>query len=234
MNKPQTPTRCLKTVIAGLLVPAALALSGCAPGAGAAPLQPTSAPAEHAAPGSALAVLESIPVKGRAPKTGYSRAQFGPAWKDIDHNGCDQRNDLLRAQLQQVQLKPGTHGCVVLSGVYSDPYTGQNITFIRGGASELDVDHLVPLRLAWVQGAQNWDQDTRERFASDMANLALSAASANRSKGDSDLASWLPPNRGFWCTYTSRIVTVKAAYNLSMTQAEHDTARRILTNCPTK
>ena len=203
-------------------------------GAQTIPEAPASGYGPAAAGNDVLAALGRIPVKGRASATGYERARFGPAWKDIDRNGCDQRNDLLRAHLQQVRIKAGTHGCVVLSGVYSDPYTAQEITFVRGGASELDADHLVPLRLAWVQGAQTWDQETRERFANDPANLALSSSSANRAKGDSDLASWLPPNRAFWCTYTSRIVTVKAAYKLSMTRAEHDTARRVLNTCPPK
>ena len=52
-------------------------------------------------------------MKGRAPKTGYSRDQFGAAWADVDHNGCDTRNDILARDLTGETFKPGTHDCVV-------------------------------------------------------------------------------------------------------------------------
>jgi hypothetical protein len=75
-----------------------------------------------------LAGLAILPVKGRAPLTGYSRDQFGTAWTDEvtvadGHNGCDTRNDILRRDLTKVVVKPGTHGCTVTSGVLHDPYT---------------------------------------------------------------------------------------------------------------
>lgn len=238
---------------AALLAAAVLALSGCtlttaaphaAPVATEAPTSsqsPTTRPtpatpqgattAGATASAAALAALPSIPVKGRAPKTGYKRALFGTAWKDVDRNGCDTRNDTLRRDLTAITIKPGTHGCLVLSGILADPYTGATVKFVRGGASEVDIDHLVPLSDAWQKGAQGWDQDKRERLANDPANLAASAASANRSKGDSDLATWLPPNRAYWCTYTAGIVQVKASYGLWMTPAEHARAQQILTDC---
>jgi Protein of unknown function (DUF1524) len=223
--------------LVALLVPVLLALAGCTPGASATgwpqiPV-PKPAPATPAVPGSTLALLESIPVKGKAPKTGYARTQFGQAWRDTERNGCDQRNDRLRAQLSEVVIKPGTRGCVVLSGVLEhDPYTGATIHFERGGASELDVDHLVALKDAWVKGAQNWDPSMRERLATDPSNLLVVASGPNRAKGSADLATWLPPNKSFRCTYAARIVAVKAEYGLWMTRAEHDTARRILSACP--
>ena len=90
-----------------------------------------------AASGDAASALEKLPVKGRAPKTGYDREQFGPAWSDVDRNGCDTRNDILKRDLAGETFKPGTHDCVVLTGTLSDPYTGKKITFSRGqGTSE--------------------------------------------------------------------------------------------------
>ena len=232
--------------LAALAAAAALALSACtlpngppaaptaAQGTTAQPA-PTTAPAEptagSTASAAALAALASIPTKGRAPKTGYKRAMFGPAWKDMDKNGCDTRNDVLRRDLSAVEVKPGTHGCLVLAGTLADPYTGEAVEFVRGGPSEVDIDHLVPLSDAWQKGAQAWSQEKRESLANDPANLAASAASANRSKGDGDLATWLPSNRAYWCTYAAGIVQVKASYGLWMTPAEHDRAGQILTNC---
>ncbi|MFK0005007.1 HNH endonuclease family protein [Paenarthrobacter sp. NPDC090522] len=230
--------------LAALATAAALTLSACtlAPGAANAPAAPTgtNAPAQPGAAGTAgptasaaaLAALPSIPAKGRAPKTGYERELFGPAWKDVDRNGCDTRNDTLRRDLSGIEVKPGTRDCVVLSGQLADPYTGETVHFVRGGNGPgVDIDHLVPLADAWQKGAQSWDKDKRERFANDPANLAASSASANRSKGDSDLATWLPPNRAHWCDYTAGIVQVKATYGLWMTPAEHDRAAQILTEC---
>lgn len=73
----------------------------------------------------ALIQLENIPVKGRAPKTGYTRDEFGPAWADIDCNGCDTRNDILARDLINETFKPGTNNCVVTAGTLADKYTGR-------------------------------------------------------------------------------------------------------------
>ena len=109
---------------------------------------------------TALAGLATLPVKGRAPKTGYSRAQFGPAWTDdvtvaAGHNGCDTRNDILRRDLQAVVIKPGSNGCTVLSGELRDPYTNTTIHFNRVNADAVQIDHMVSLSDAWQTGAQN-------------------------------------------------------------------------------
>src|ERR687889_2014458 len=93
-------------------------LTGCD---AAAQASPSSSNPEEAA--AALARLETIPVKGRAPKTGYSRDEFGPAWADVDRNGCDTRNDILARDLTDETVKAGTRDCVVLSGTLADPYT---------------------------------------------------------------------------------------------------------------
>ncbi|KFI68243.1 hypothetical protein [Bifidobacterium magnum] len=77
-------------------------------------------------------MLATLEIKGRAPKTGYARDQFGPAWSDVDHNGCDTRNDILKRDLTDTTFKSGTHDCVVLTGTLADPYTGGNIAFQRG------------------------------------------------------------------------------------------------------
>lgn len=187
---------------------------------------------------SALSTLSGIPIKGRAPKTGYSRAQFGQAWTDdvsveFGHNGCDTRNDILRRDLSAVALKAGTRGCVVTGGVLDDPYTGNVIAFTRGkGSSEaVQIDHVVPLSNAWQTGAQQWDEAKRRDFANDPRNLQATDGPTNQSKGDSDAATWLPPNKEYRCTYVARMVSVKALYGLWVTPAEHDAIERILSNC---
>ncbi|MCV7249831.1 DUF1524 domain-containing protein [Mycobacterium koreense] len=183
---------------------------------------------------SPSALLAGLPVKGRAPKTGYDRALFGQAWSDDvtvagGHNGCDTRNDVLRRDLTDTELKPGTNGCVVLRGILDDPYTGTVIDFQRGRgtSAHVQIDHVVALSDAWQKGAQQWDGDTRRNFANDPVNLQATSGPINEQKGDGDAATWLPPNKAYRCTYVSRIVSVKADYGLWVTQAEHDAIARI-------
>ena len=108
---------------------------------------------------NALAVLNTLVVKGRAPKTGYDRDQFGPAWSDVDHNGCDTRNDILNRDLRNKQWRPNTHDCVVVAGTMTDPYTGRPIQFEKERAIALQVDHVVALSDAWQTGAQQLERD---------------------------------------------------------------------------
>ncbi len=182
-------------------------------------------------PGTALALLATLPVKGRAPRTGYDREQFGQAWLDTDRNGCDTRNDILRRDLTGVRLRPGTAGCLVESGTLDDPYTGTAIHYVRGNDT-VDIDHVVALSNAWQTGASGWDVRKRAALANDPMNLLAVDMSANRQKGDGDAATWLPSNKPFRCAYVARQVSVKAKYHLWLTAPERDASARILRGCP--
>ena len=187
-------------------------------------------------PGSAIAALATLSVKGRAPRTGYDRALFGQAWADVDRNGCDTRNDVLRRDLTAYVLKAGTHGCLVLSGTLRDPYTATTIAFVRGqGTSTMvQIDHVVALSDAWQKGAQRWSTPQRTAYANDSLNLLGVDGSTNASKGDGDAATWLPPNKAYRCSYVARQVAVKAKYKLWVTTAEGDVLARILATCPSQ
>jgi Protein of unknown function (DUF1524) len=194
---------------------------------------PTPTPTVTPAAGSALAALLRLPVKGRAPRTGYARAEFGQTWADVDRNGCDTRNDTLRRDLHPTTLKPGTHGCVVLRGTLADPYTGASIAFVRGVGTSLavQIDHVVALADSWQKGAQRLSPDRRTALANDPLNLLAVSGPANLRKSDSDAASWLP-RASYRCSYVARQIAVKAAYGLWVTAAERDSMRRILLTCP--
>ena len=180
----------------------------------------------------ALIVLETLPIKGRAPKTGYSREEFGQAWADVDRNGCDTRNDILGRDLTAKTFKPGTRDCVVLTGVLADPYTAHTISFIRGPESaKVQIDHVVALNDAWQKGAQQLTADRRKAFANDPLNLLAVDGPSNQSKGAGDAATWLPPNKSHRCEYVARQVSVKAGYELWVTQAEHDAMAKVLGTC---
>ena len=179
--------------------------------------------------GTALAVLDMLPVKGRAPMTGYSRDLFGGDWADIDGNGCDTRSDILRRDLVE-RVMSGR--CGVMSGVlYPDPFTGRPLTYVRG-RSVVDVDHVVALGNAWATGAQQIGPTARIQLANDPLNLLAVSASANRQKQDGDAATWLPSNKAFRCAYVARQVAVKAKYRLWVTSAEKSAIQRVLAPCP--
>lgn len=172
-------------------------------------------------------------MKGRAPKTGYSRDEFGPAWADTDHNGCDTRNDILARDLANETFKPGTNNCVVAGGSLADKYTGATIKFVRGQdtSSDVQIDHIVPLSDAWQKGAQQLSADRRKELANDPLNLMAADGPTNAAKGDKDAATWLPPNRSFRCEYVARQTAVKAKYQLWVTRAERDAIAGVLTGC---
>lgn len=180
-----------------------------------------------------LAQLASLEIKGRAPKTGYDRDLFGRSWIDVDRNGCDTRNDILARDLADVTFRSGTNNCVVESGTVIDPYTGTEFAFVKSSSGGgMDIDHIVSLSDAWQKGAQQWTADTRKQFANDPLNLVATDAGVNRSKSDSDAASWLPPNKQIRCSFIARQVAVKSAYQLWVTHAEYDAMSRVLANCP--
>ena len=170
-------------------------------------------------------------MKGRAAKTGYDRHQFGQRWLDTDRNGCDTRNDILARDLTAETL---AGRCKVLTGVLADPYTATTINFVRGQDTSADVqiDHVVALANAWQTGAQELTADQRATLANDPLNLLAVDGLANAQKRDGDAATWLPSNKAYRCAYVARQVSVKATYDLWVTQPEHDAITRILNTCP--
>jgi hypothetical protein len=186
-------------------------------------------PNRPAATVTALSALDTLAVKGRAPMTGYSRAAFGPAWTDVDRNGCDTRNDILARDLTRLRM---SGDCTVLGGVLDpEPYTG-GINVFTYGRSTVDIDHVVALGDAWQKGAFSWTIVRRTQFANDPLNLLAVDYSANRQKGDGDAATWLPSNKAYRCAYVARQVAVKAKYVLWLTAAEKAAIQRVLRTCP--
>jgi hypothetical protein len=183
---------------------------------------------------TASSVLSSLPVKGRAAKTGYSRSQFGQAWADVDRNGCDTRNDMLKRDLTNIEFKVKTRECVVLSGVLLDRYSGETINFVRGNVTsmEVQIDHVVALSNAWQTGAFKLTLMQRTAFANDPLNLFAVKGRLNSQKGDGDAATWLPPLKSFRCSYVAQQIAVKAKYSLWVTAPEKEAMTRILAACP--
>jgi Protein of unknown function (DUF1524) len=174
------------------------------------------------------ALLMVGPLTGRRSTPGYDRTcssghacVFGPAWSDdvtvdLGHNGCDTRNDILRRDLEQVELQTGTRGCVVARGVLHDPYTGLTISYDKAGA--VQVDHVVPLAAAWDLGASTWTSEQRRDFANDPDNLIATSAAANQAKGDKTPSQWLPAQGR--CRYLQAYLDVATRYGVRIPPAD--------------
>ena len=177
--------------------------------------------------------LAALPVKERASKTGYTREQFGAAWDDVDHNGCNTRDDILRRDLINLRFKAGTRACTVQSGTLEDPYTGKTIEFKRGkkSSSAVQIDHVVALSNAWQTGAQDIGEEKRRELANDPENLVAADGPANMQKSDADASDWLPGNTAYRCTYVARQVHVKAKYQLWVTADEKRAMENVLNSC---
>lgn len=180
--------------------------------------------------GLAIEALGKLAIKGRAPKTDYSRDQFGKGWADAGN--CDMRNRILARDMTEVRTVSDLD-CTVMSGTLDDPYTAQRITFTRGPdtSDDVQIDHVVALSDAWQKGAQQHSPTVRQQFANDPLNLMAVEGKANMTKGDADAATWLPPNKDYRCRYVARQIAVKVKYSLWVTQAEHKAMSGILAAC---
>ncbi|GAB3398664.1 hypothetical protein GCM10027568_36000 [Humibacter soli] len=196
------------------------------------PVGPATTAANPASGQITLNVLAALPVKPRSATVGYDRViDFGTPWLDMDANGCDTRDDILARDLHSV-VRDGS--CVVTSGTLADPYTGTTIEYKRGAdtAQAVEIDDVVGLEDAWETGASALTLDQRETLANDPLNLLLVGGPASKSKSGEDASAWLPQNSSFSCAYVTRQVAVKAAYDLWVTQAEHDKMKSVLSTCP--
>ena len=195
-------------------------------------------PAGTLDPSAAAAALVDLRIAEKTSMDGYERGcgegegcVFGPAWADVDRNGCDQRNDVLHRDLTDVQVREGTQGCVVVAGILDDPYTGAVLPFVKTDAALVPIDHVVPLAAAWVQGAAEWTPEDRAYFANDVANLIATTRSENSAKSDSTADEWVPPDPTYGCSYATVVITVKDAYDLAVTPAEAGALEGLLATC---
>lgn len=189
-------------------------------------MAPVPPPTSNAT-GAAADALQTLEVKGRAPKTGYERTEFGNGWALV--NGCDTRNIILYRDLEDAVLDDD---CRVISGTLTDPFTAEVIRFSRSDSDAVQVDHVVALSDAWQKGAQQLSRDERIQLANDPLELLAVSGAANQEKGDSDAATWLPENGSFRCEYVARQIAVKKKYRLWVTQAEKDAMVTVLSRCP--
>jgi Protein of unknown function (DUF1524) len=192
------------------------------------------------APGvDVLAGIAEVPVRIRG--YDYRRDAFGDSWTDDNsapggHNGCDTRNDILDRDLVDktyVSIKRCPNA--VATGTLHDPYTNATVAFVRGAqvGAAVQIDHIVPLALAWDLGARTWTDDMRLRFANDPANLLAVEGQANQDKGDHEPAVWMPPNTAFRCQYAMQFLAVLRGYGLPVDAPSATVLRDAAATCPT-
>ncbi|MER7642432.1 HNH endonuclease family protein [Streptomyces sp. NPDC087305] len=157
-------------------------------------------------------------------RTGYERDLF-PTWDTISGT-CNTREWILKRDGTNVVTNSA---CTATSGSWYSPYDGATWT----AASDVDIDHLVPLAEAWDSGARNWTTAQRESFANDVTRPQLLAVTdnVNQSKGDQDPATWMPSLTSYRCTYVRAWVQVKYYYNLSVDSAEKTALTNYLASC---
>lgn len=177
----------------------------------------------------AIEGLGRLQVKGRAPKGGYTRDEFGSGW--ATKSGCSTRNIILNRDLESPIVDSN---CNVISGTLNDPYTGKIIEFKRGSGTSgsVQIDHVVALSDAWQKGAQQLSKNDRVKLANDPLELLAVDGPANMQKSDGDAATWLPSNKQFRCQYVARQIAIKLKYGLWVTKAEYEAMDRILHRCP--
>ncbi|MEV5727372.1 HNH endonuclease family protein [Streptomyces pharetrae] len=201
------------TALSALL--ASLALVD-APSASAALPTPVSAT-------TARTYLASLPV-ATEDRTGYNRDLF-PHW--ITQSGtCNTRETVLKRDGSGVVTDSS---CAATSGSWYSPYDGATWT----AASDVDIDHLVPLAEAWDSGADSWTTSRRQAFANDLTRPQLLAVTdhVNQAKGDQDPATWMPSRTTYRCTYVRAWVQVKYYYGLSVDSAEKSALQSHLAAC---
>ena len=165
------------------------------------------------------------------PPEKYNRVeQFGPAWKDVDHNGCDTRNDILARDLTVQEMR---NACVITAGQLADPYSGERIDFRKKDASKVQIDHVVALENAWQSGAYKLTQEDREALANDPDNLLAVNGHDNMAKGSKSADQWMPPNSAYACAYASKQVQIKSRYALTVTSSEKQALADALATCTT-
>lgn len=235
-----TPYDVSRVVLAAALV---LLVAGCATSASSG--RPEEAQSHRVPPASAppraeraKAQFDRLVVRPRPRGTrGYQRDAFGSDWVDTDHNGCNQRDDVLLRDAVLGTTTVARQGACdhdVLAGTWHDPYTGRTLRFsdlkdLRQ-AEAIQIDHVVPLAEAWVSGARHWSRSRREVFANDLDELLAVDGPTNMSKGDGDPAAWRP-RKGYQCVYARRWTAIKTRYRLAVDASEKAALDQMLGTC---
>lgn len=206
--------------IRSLFTVAALAAVTALGAAGQATAAPPGVPAES----TARSWLAALTVAPSGSSSGYSRDLF-PHWSTVS-GSCNTRETVLKRDGTNVVVDSS---CQPTSGRWFSPFDGATWS----AASDVDIDHLVPLANAWRSGAASWTTSRRAAFANDLDHPQLIAVTddVNQAKGDKSPDAWKPPLTSYWCTYASMWVASKFEWGLTITSAEKSALTSMLDRC---
>ncbi|MGC4797159.1 HNH endonuclease family protein [Micromonospora saelicesensis] len=197
--------------------------------AGAGLVGVSAQPASATPPGipskaTAQSQLNALSVVAQGSTSGYSRDLF-PHWITIS-GSCNTREQVLKRDGTSVVVDSA---CAATSGRWYSPYDGATWT----AASDVDIDHVVPLAEAWRSGANSWTTSRRQSFANDLTRPQLIAVTdnVNQSKGDQDPSTWQPPLSSYRCTYSKMWISVKYNWSLTLQTSEKSALQTMLNTC---
>jgi hypothetical protein len=173
-------------------------------------------------------LLKKVPVAPLGPIDGYDRScdaghgcSFGEPWHDPARPGVNVRQEILKRDMDSVVTN--AHGRVQ-SGHMVDPYTKVELT----DPKDIQIDHVVPLSVAWMSGANHWTQAQREAYANDPDVLWAVSGEANQAKGRMTPGQWMPPNRDIWPEYCERYLRICDKYHLPITPEDHAVIQSVI------
>lgn len=212
-----TVNNAARRAVLPLLTALALTLGLVAPASATPPNIPTST-------AIAQSELAALTVRADGSMTGYSRDLF-PHWKTVTGT-CNTRETVLKRDGVNVVVNSS---CAATSGSWFSPYDGATWT----AASDVDIDHIVPLAAAWRSGAAAWTTTERGMFANDLKGPQLIAVTdnVNQAKGDQTPATWKPPLTSYWCTYAKMWIRTKHEWALTVNTAEKTALQDMLGRC---
>ena len=196
----------------------------------------------------AVDVLDTLTVTDtQADMPGYDGDQNSGSFRfpeDVDDDAYGSKADMWDV-IYMRDFDPATiksdDGDVSYGVLRNDPYSGKDVTYEKGGASEIDIEHVVARSEAWDSGASEWTQAQRDAFANDPLELLAVSSGGNSAHGEKDAAGWLPSvgvkstgvnNPAYDCLYVARQIAVKDKYDLSVDKAEKDAMEDVLATCP--
>ena len=153
-------------------------------------------------------------------------------WSDADGDCQNTRAEVLISEsLSAVTFTPASGGCTVSTGLWIGPFTGRSFT----QASDVDVDHMVPLKNAHDSGGWAWSAQKKKEYANNLSNVQHLVAvddGSNQAKGARGPEEWMPPLAAYWCQYAADWIEVKNVWGLSATVVEWTALQSMLTTCP--
>jgi hypothetical protein len=173
---------------------------------------------------TARSELASLRVAADGSMSGYSRDLF-PHWSTVS-GACNTRETVLKRDGTNVVTNSS---CAAVSGSWFSPYDGATWSL----ASDVDIDHIVPLAAAWRTGASSWTTSRRQQFANDLSGPQLIAVTdnVNQAKGDQTPATWKPSRTTYWCTYAKMWTHTKFRWSLTVNTAEKTALTDMLNRC---